>query len=126
MMTRNQSDAFDAFYAQWKAQNPQADQYLPFDLQEFFVAGIEAARETCWHSPDEIASLGKTIIAHDPESGEMEVSYCGGQIDRGFWAYAEEVFSEEMLMTIHEREAELAAWFAEEDKKREARINLSV
>ena len=125
-MTHEQSDAFDAFYTNWRRQNPQNDQYLPFDLQDFFIAGLEFAKESCWHTADETPSLGKTILAHEPESGRTELSYCGGQIDRGFWAYAEEVFSEEMLMTIHEREAELAAWFAEEDKKREARINLSV
>ena len=115
------TDAFQAFFTYWKEKTPHANEYLPFDLMEFFKAGIEVARELAWHGPEEKATMGRTIVAHDNESGETEVSYGGGRIQRGKWAYAEDVFSSEMMSVIREREAEIEAWL-EHERQREPEI----
>ena len=114
-------DAFQTFYKYWEEKTPHSSEYLPFDLLDFFKAGIEAARELTWHNAEEDPGYGKTVVAHDVDGGDMEVSYGGGRIERGKWAYAEEIFSTEMMETVREREADLAAWL-EGRRQREPEI----
>ena len=109
-------DAFDMFFKAWKEDNPQAEEYLPFDLQDFFLAGMEAFREVIWHSALMQPESRKTIVAWS--EGDCEISYGGGQVLSGHWAYASDLFSEEMMDELIERETEIAAW-QEAEKRQE-------
>ena len=80
----------------------------------------EAERTLLWHGVEEIPAEGATIVAIDPDSGDTFLSYGGGQIDHGYWAYAEDFFCKEMLAQVHEREAELASWLEQERQERAA------
>lgn len=103
-------DAFQAYYSYWAEKTPHSSEYLPFDLFEFFKAGIEAFKELVWHESSEDPGYGKTIVAHDASGGDVEISYGGGKINRGKWAYADEIFDTDSMETVHEREVEIAAW----------------
>ena len=78
----------------------------------------EAERTLLWHGPEEVPTEGATIVAIDPECGDSYVSYGGGRIDHGWWAYAEDFFCKEMMMLVHERENEIASWLEQERDER--------
>ena len=80
----------------------------------------DSERTLLWHGPEEAATEGATIVAIDPECGDAYLSYGGGQIDHGYWAYAEDFFCKEMMMQVHEKEAELASWLEQERQERAA------
>ena len=110
-------DAFQAYYAYWEDKTPHSSDYLPFDLLEFFKAGVEAAREIVWHDASEDPGHGKTIVEHDVEEGDIAICYGGGKVDYGKWAYAEELFDADTMEIVRAREAEMAAWL--ESKRQE-------
>lgn len=110
MKQENIRDAFQAYYSYWEDKTPHSSEYLPFDLLEFFKAGIEASRELVWHDASEDPGHGKTVVAHDVDGGDMEVSYGGGRINRGKWAYAEELFDSDTMEIVRAREDEIADW----------------
>ena len=118
-MEKNDLAAFKAFYEAWIVHNPHADEYLPFDFHEFFTAGGEAHRESVWHLPEEVPEHGKTIVGIDVETGTCELSYGGGYITSGCWAYAQDLLNEDMMRGVREREAEIKAWVDEEQRQLE-------
>ena len=75
-----------------------------------------------WHGPEEAAQEGETIVAADPESGDIFISYGGGQIDHGYWAYAKDIFCSEMMMFVNEKELELRSWLEQERRQQEEKI----
>jgi len=118
MIRRKLIDAFQAYYQVWKGNNPQCREYIPFDLQDFFMAGAEAYKEIIWYPASELAERGESIFVYEPHTGECYISYGGGPIDHGFWTYAKNIFSEEIMETIRERDSDLAAWFEEEERRK--------
>jgi hypothetical protein len=128
MKERDIQKAFQEHFNAWKTHNPQAEEYLPFDLMDFFRGGVEAVKEMIWHQPEEIPESGKTIVAVDAEDGECHISYGGGMIEKGHWAYAEDLFCYDMMDQVTEKEQELEAWmhhdFVERERERIRRLEL--
>lgn len=119
--TTDNHAAFKAFYEGWITHNPHADEYLPFDFNEFFTAGSDSHREYIWHKPEEVPEHGKTVVAIDVDSGTCELSYGGGYIEHGYWAYAEDLLNDAMLLEVWDKEAELRAWVEQEQRQLEKR-----
>ena len=110
-------DAFSAFRMNYVKHNPDAEGFDEIDLEEMFRAGFASHRQVVWHDSTERAKQGKTIVTYDGKGGTCEIYYTGGGIAEGSWAYAEDLFNEDMMDTVLEREAELAAWFEEEARR---------
>ena len=67
-----------------------------------------------WHGPEEVSEEMETIVVADPENDDMYISYGGGQIDRGWWAYARDLFCKEMMEIVTRKEDDLRAWLRKE------------
>jgi len=75
-----------------------------------------------WHGPEEAAQEGETIVAADPESGDIFISYGGGLIDHGYWAYAKDIFCPEMMTLVREKEMELRSWMEQTRREQMERV----